>query len=744
MKNSAVFFLFLFSLAAHAQQWELVTPIKTRSQFHAMQMLDEHVAYAVDKPMGAILRTTNGGTTWDRRMVSYLNDPMAIHMWDADNGVAVGESGLVMRTTDGFATVESSTTPANGHYRSIFFLNDTLGWIGSESGRILRSTDGGATWALMESGLPSSNYITHIQFLDPLVGYASCLGAKVIKSTDGGLTWQPAGPQMQMVVYGMHFFDAETGVGVGSAGKVARTTDGGATWDSIPTPSTYTMLGMAAQGDVLVACGNNGRVMRSTDAGLTWTVQQYINTENRSVALSPGGHGILGSDGRIQTSSDMGASWVLAREGTWHTVLNKISFMDADTGAAIGYLTTGGLENGMVRTTDGGRTWKKAGGGGLGVHLTPTGAGCLGGGSGSFARTTDGFATRLPANGPNVAIRCTWSFDEQTHLVGGGAVWGGIYRTTNAGATWIQVLDVGNITISDLWFVNDLQGYAVGEYGDDFRTMDGGLTWQEMTATSGGHTVFFLNEDLGWTGAFRTTDGGDTWTYMGGTPQNTRSIFFTDPDTGYAVSFSGQTLQSTDGGENWTTILPAIFNAQIMDAAWVDGAIVAVGRFGDIYRAQVACPVFPLVPQVNVEGNTLCAQGAGSFQWYHDGEPLSVDAACIQADAPGTYTVEITDALGCVSAPSAPVQVNTTGMAPSATTHTTHLLPNPASGRVLVERPEGAPARLTLLDAQGRVVLEQNIQDRHTMLDISGLRPGIHLVRLTAPNKVETLRLVVE
>lgn len=63
-----------------------------------------------------------------------------------------------------------------------------------------------------------------------------------------------------------------------------------------------------------------------------------------------------------------------------------------------------------------------------------------------------------------------------THIVGGGAVFGGIYRTTTNGSSWAHVLDVGNITISDLWFVDDLQGYAVSGYGDNYRTTDGGVT----------------------------------------------------------------------------------------------------------------------------------------------------------------------------------------------------------------------------------------------------------------------------
>lgn len=727
-------FTFLLALAttlACAQAWELTTPIKTRSEFFAMQLLDDDTAFAVDKPMGAILRTTDGGVSWERLIVNDFNKPMALWMWDSQRGIAVCEGGRIMRSTDGFATATTTSHLGYGNFQCVFFLNDTLGWLGSDTGKILRSTDGGATWSATQSGQSSYNYITAIQFLDSDTGYASCYGGKMLKSTDGGLTWQGIGPFDQLVLmYDFHFYDTQEGVAVGSGGEVIRTTDGGTTWDSIPSPTTYTMLDLAVQGDVVVACGNWGRVMRSTDRGQTWTVAQVGNTDHQSIALSAGGRGILGTDGRIQCSSDMGLTWAVTNEGTWHTVLNKVAFQNGQVGVAAGYQTTGGMESGLLRSTDGGRHWSKVGGGGLGVHLAPSGAGCLGGGSGSFATTTDAFANRTPRTGPNVAIRCTWSMDANIHFVGGGAVNGGIYRTANGGTTWARVLDVGNITISDLWFVNGQQGYAVGEYGDDYRTTDGGLTWQEMTTTNGGHTIFFLNDTLGWTRSYRTTDGGDTWIPMNGISSGTRSIFFTNPDTGYAVDIGGQTEMSTDGGQSWSTLLPGIFNAQIMDAAYVDGAIVAVGRWGDIYRAQVACPQSTPTPVITAQGDSLCTGLPGMAQWYFGGEPLPEGTTpCIEALEEGSYTVVVTDALGCASLVSTPYVVVHTGMADAAAGEF-RLYPNPAKDRLILERMDGNSVPFTVIDTQGRTVLSGQLTGPKDSVELRGLRPGLYLLRL--------------
>lgn len=633
----------LFTPLASAAQWELMTPIKTTSEYEDMVMVNELVGYLADRPSGTILATEDGGNKWVRRQHLLSNNPLALHMWDEQRGISVGQTGGVLRTTDGFRTVTSSSFGVQTN-NCVFFINDTLGWIGRQDGRIYRSIDGGATWDQMQSGQSTSNYITAIQFVDTQVGYASCYGGgKVLKSIDGGLTWTSIAPEPLVFIRDLHFFDALTGVAVGGAGHVIRTTDGGATWDFMPSNTTYNLVSLAVQGNHLVACGWWGRTIRSSDGGLTWS-EQFFGPDHTAVTLTPSGFGLMGSIGKIYRTTDFGSTWELFKEGHSSASINKISFA--------GMI---GITGNALRTTDGGATWANSGaGGGLGVHLNADGTGCRGGGSGSFGRTSDFFATSSPGVGPSVAIRCTWSLGGGTHLVGGGAVYGGIYRTNNNGVSWSYVLNVGNITISDLWFVDELQGYAVGEYGDSYRTTDGGLTWSTMGG-SGGHTVFFADAEYGWTKLGRTTDGGDTWTMMGGTPQSTMSIFFTGRDTGYAVAMSGHTVRSLDGGVTWANFLPELHNSGAYDAAYVDGRIIVAGSLGDIYRSpRIGCSSTPWVPDVLVDGQMLCTPIPGITQWYRNMVPIEGGTeSCIDADTPGDYHVIVTDELGCTSAPSA-------------------------------------------------------------------------------------------
>jgi len=744
MRHTFLLSALLLAVGTHAQ-WELVTPIKTRSEFTALHMVSDATGFAVDNPMGAILRTSDGGYHWERMVNGLTNNPIAMHVWDDQRAIVVGENGSVYRTTDAFTTITGSSNVLFGHFNCVFFVNDTLGWAGTGAGRVYRSTDAGANWTLMNSGLGTSNDIHAIQFLDTQTGYLVCAGGGTVrKSTDGGLTWQESWGGANTTFLDLHFFDELTGVCVGLSNIVVRTTDGGLSWDSIPSNSTYIMNSLDAQGDVLVACGWWGRTIRSTDAGLSWTEIQVGNTEHRSISLLPSGQAVMGTDGRIHGSDDLGLTWSIRHLGTYHTRLNKVSFMDADTGVAVGWQTTGGLESGLLRTTDGGRTWTNAGTGGLGVHVNTAGQGCLGGGSGAFARTANGFATRTPVTGPNMAIRCTWTIDANTHFVAGGAVQGGIYRTTNGGSAWTRVLDVGNITISDLWFTSPQNGYAVGEYGDNYRTTDGGTTWEPMTGTPGGHTVFFLDEDHGWMKYRRTVDGGANWTDINGA-QSTMSMFFTSVDTGFTVTYTGQTLKTVDGGLTWETILPEILNATVGDATYVDGEIVIVCNNGDIFRAQVGCPAIANVPVITESGNTLCTTSSGTAQWFLDGEALAGDGAnCIEAAETGFYTVIVTDALGCVSASSAPVQVISTGLSAAADDAVIRLHPNPARHQVRLERASSASALVTFVDPRGRKVHEQRITGMTATLDVSTLATDMYLLRVSNGSGSYVVRLVKE
>ena len=173
---------------------------------------------------------------------------------------------------------------------------------------------------------------------------------------------------------------------------------------------------------------------------------------------------------------------------------------------------------------------------------------------------------------------------------------GSIYHTKDGGKTWTAQLGGdpagSEPPVKDLRFLNDKQGWAVLGDGKLLRTTDG-ESWEEYGKVGEYYGYYydylFLSPTEGvqivkeGDGLFRTQDGGKSWKQVhprcavkveaGGLPVTApcrlKSLFFTSPETGYAVGASLNpavfvVLKTNDGGNSWVT------HATVPDVAHVD------------------------------------------------------------------------------------------------------------------------------------------------------------------------------
>ena len=86
----------------------------------------------------------------------------AVQFTDANNGLAVGDSGTVLRTNDGGTSWTPVVTGITDNFTAMYFVDASNGWaitgIKSEfysefpdSSIILHSTDGGITWTKQQT-----------------------------------------------------------------------------------------------------------------------------------------------------------------------------------------------------------------------------------------------------------------------------------------------------------------------------------------------------------------------------------------------------------------------------------------------------------------------------------------------------------------------------------------------------------------------------------------------------------------
>lgn len=134
-----------------------------------------------------------------------------------------------------------------------------------------------------------------------------------------------------------------------------------------------------------------------------------------------------------------------------------------------------------------------------------------------------------------------------------------ILQTQDAGETWSRVLISYRQELFHLDFVNDSDGWIVGDKGLVFVTDDGGKTWMKQAT---GILASLYNVDfrdskngviVGGGGAIlRTEDGGLNWEKIRApVTKSLLRVNFIDDKTGWIVGGSGTILRTDDKGKTW-------------------------------------------------------------------------------------------------------------------------------------------------------------------------------------------------
>jgi photosystem II stability/assembly factor-like uncharacterized protein len=295
--------------------------------------------------------------------------------------------------------------------------------------------------------------------------------------------------------------------------------------------------------------GTDGTVLRTTDGGIHWkdvTPQQMPHTTLWS-----------------------GRNQFLNAASAWIAVTinkdNSLYYRPSTTSL-------------VFHTTDGGQTWQE-------VTLNTQGFQV---GEITFANLQDGWLlTKL---------------EQGIHVVTGPETTSppDLFRTTNGGKTWVQVLSssssqaqiFSNVVITGFSFGNQTTGLLTGMIGNTpqlYRTHDGGLTWQlqilstprssSIPIPSGiGIPYFFTstdavlsltyNQDSDFT-TYTSHDGGATWSntsflHLASDPAKhiygfAEPPLFINMQYGWVEGFDGQhgiLYATVDGGQHWTKVTP--------------------------------------------------------------------------------------------------------------------------------------------------------------------------------------------
>lgn len=316
-----------------------------------------------------VLRTTDGGTTITGFSPS-TRKIFAIAFASASSAVGVGERGATVLSTNADAESPSfvpvGDQPLSGAYDRIRATSATLVYAPGDNGKLTRSTDGGHHWGTIQ--VPTSEDLRDSWFVNETDGFVIDTAGKALATVDGGGSWTLLDTGTTAVPSAVYAPDSNLVLLFGPRG-VRRSTDGGQTpFDAVDSKAarTATLVDYdRTSSSALYAFGPKA-LIRSTNGGASWKKVKGPVKKPRyqkvDFVSSKVGYALM-TNGRVYSTRNGGKKW---REtgGVGTASAYDISFGDARSGFLSipsfgpGNRDGGGSNGWVLRTSDGGATWR--------------------------------------------------------------------------------------------------------------------------------------------------------------------------------------------------------------------------------------------------------------------------------------------------------------------------------------------------------------------------------------------------
>jgi photosystem II stability/assembly factor-like uncharacterized protein len=412
--------------------------------------------YSVSSAEDGVFKTTNGGTSWSRKLAFPSNDVIWI-----DASTALAASGTTAYRSTNAGDTWSGTGASIPTGLIDMTLVDGAIVVGvSGKGDVWRSTNAGVSWVQTAVGIGSLPDVWKASFSDSQNGWVVGPGGFVFQTNDAGLTWSIRNRGTNFQIYDLDMFTENYGFAVGWAGYVLRTTNGGDFWETRKLEVTGQIFGRdehlygvsIVDDEFAVAAGPGGTVFRTYDAGGTWESIGYPELPD--------------------------AFWI-----------EDVEFIDRDHGWIVGLDQDLGHAKSVYRTTDGGTTWN------LGmnqntfmfaVDFHDRSTGWIASTGPLYFRTTNEGASWTQGALPSSDMSPMVTDMEFANASVGWAVgwYGYVAKSTNGGVTW-QLQSFGSpaphafgldvVSASEAWVTG--RDPENGDRSYVARTTNGGSTW---------------------------------------------------------------------------------------------------------------------------------------------------------------------------------------------------------------------------------------------------------------------------
>jgi photosystem II stability/assembly factor-like uncharacterized protein len=452
-----------------------------------LQMINDTLGWSCGTG-NSLVKTTNGGITWQRVYTpGYTSDYWWVDFMPAPSGNEnygfIAANGKVLRTTDGGSSWDIIQAGDNQALYSVDVI-DSLHIAAAGAGgtgyfaKNIYSSDGGSTW--INGGSITTDPINCIKYVNTDTGYIVMSETGLYKTTNRGADWQfiAAVYLDQIGEYEIQFLLAgNVGYNVGSSLKLFRSDGNYDNWNRlIINDDFYDVYFTSSQTGYALS----GALYKTTNGGESF--QQLNGPGGYSMTFTDSLTGYIGASyTKLYKTTNAGSDWYQTTiTGIIDTVgwINKFFFINSETGWAV---TSRG---GIMKTTDGGENWfaQFNGGSYLGFKsiyfIDPIYGWTVWPGYGGIYSTTDGGTnwverTEIPLYQANdiyfTNADTGWVADD----------YDGFYETTDAGISWDTLNGIYHPRQFSLFpYTNHFWVYGFSHL---YETNNNGFTWQEIT-----------------------------------------------------------------------------------------------------------------------------------------------------------------------------------------------------------------------------------------------------------------------
>lgn len=242
---------------------------------------------------------------------------------------------------------------------------------------------------------------------------------------------------------------------------------------------------------------------------------------------------------------------------------------------------------------------------------------------------------------------------------------GALFESADGGAIWVQRDVPASLHdgLNGIFFLDSLHGWVWGNA--NYRTIDGGATWEQLPFLGSAYSLTFLTVDFGVTsgnfGTWVSRDGGLSWEPS---PQAMTTFSFADAKTGLGAGDDGL-FRTTDGGDTFVPVLagPAsavVFLSPSVAVAIVDGAFVRSSDAGQTWTPGQAAEGRNRLHALSAAVVLAFGRG-GAFPDYDDRIFRSADGGLTWTDLGEVIPADAAQTPTAFASPSASVVVASNG-----------------------------------------------------------------------------------